>query len=567
MKRIIGIVLSFAMLTVHIPAALAADIVTAADVQNILAASSLINNEYDYNLYNEGLAKADKLSTEIEEYLNPNIAYHFYAIKYNLKDKLEEFVGNVKQTDIKSSLLGEYNRDEAAYVYKNRTNDYEFGHIYLGEDMQGAVLGWDRQTITLDASFLLFDYEALARIINENNLDNVTEIILFENNLYDYSPRNALDYNHILLETADGEYVVTDIQYDTDTSELLYYTLLDSEAFTDALLGDYDKAREIGYNSLNVENPPVFSDIQNEKSVDLLARLRIISGYEDGTFRPENSITRAETAKILATMSQIPKIMMAAEYTCDDTINYFSDIDKSHWAYSYIQHGYFQGYINGKESMGQKQISAYMGLKQNENGEWVKDYQDKTIDTYAFCPDDLVTELELVKMLVSVTDIFGDKMAGAEGGYPDGYVSVAKRLGICETASDKPATRLTAARMIKKSLDAEVNSEISHRAIFPRNNNGGMPKTAETVYGKEIRYNTCFSEKQIRLTGKITGTLRGNEYSFIVDKDIHLYSPDFKAGEKISLLSQYGDLDEYVGKDCTVYCTHRGGNLVVIMAE
>jgi len=40
--------------------------------------------------------------------------------------------------------------------------------------------------------------------------------------------------------------------------------------------------------------------------IENLSALGILSGYPDGTFRPENSITRAELAKIAALAFEIP---------------------------------------------------------------------------------------------------------------------------------------------------------------------------------------------------------------------------------------------------------------------
>ena len=57
---------------------------------------------------------------------------------------------------------------------------------------------------------------------------------------------------------------------------------------------DYEYKREYAL----FEDEADISDYA-EKSVELLYRMGIINGYEDNTFRPENSCTRAEAAKMI----------------------------------------------------------------------------------------------------------------------------------------------------------------------------------------------------------------------------------------------------------------------------
>jgi hypothetical protein len=65
----------------------------------------------------------------------------------------------------------------------------------------------------------------------------------------------------------------------------------------------------------------------------------IIEGYEDGTFRPENSITRAEFAVIASKFDKLS----------DTEENVFSDVDDDYWATPYILLAHSNGWINGYE--------------------------------------------------------------------------------------------------------------------------------------------------------------------------------------------------------------------------
>ena len=65
-----------------------------------------------------------------------------------------------------------------------------------------------------------------------------------------------------------------------------------------------------------------------------------ISGYPDGTFKPDNSITRAEFVVL---------VNKAMGYTKKGNA-YFKDLSSSHWAYNEIMKGVSAGYISGDAS-------------------------------------------------------------------------------------------------------------------------------------------------------------------------------------------------------------------------
>ena len=90
-----------------------------------------------------------------------------------------------------------------------------------------------------------------------------------------------------------------------------------------------------GSNSfLDVEDAAWYAD-----SIKAVASAGIVSGYSDGTFKPTGYITRAEFVTMIARAKNL-----------NDTECKFSDIDK-HWAYNYIcgvaSQGWIAGYNNG----------------------------------------------------------------------------------------------------------------------------------------------------------------------------------------------------------------------------
>lgn len=77
-----------------------------------------------------------------------------------------------------------------------------------------------------------------------------------------------------------------------------------------------------------------FSDINGHLAENTIVNWQdksIISGYPDGTFKPDNPVTRAELAKILTTAFNL-------ENTNENKLieNPYSDVDTGEWYWRYI---------------------------------------------------------------------------------------------------------------------------------------------------------------------------------------------------------------------------------------
>ncbi|MDS3861933.1 S-layer homology domain-containing protein [Thermosynechococcaceae cyanobacterium BACA0444] len=85
-----------------------------------------------------------------------------------------------------------------------------------------------------------------------------------------------------------------------------------------------------------------FSDVQGiwgQTCIESLVRRNIISGYPDGTFRPNAAVTRAEFAAMLSKAFPTAPINRSA--------NQFSDVQSNFWAYSGIQNSSRTGFLSG----------------------------------------------------------------------------------------------------------------------------------------------------------------------------------------------------------------------------
>ena len=171
----------------------------------------------------------------------------------------------------------------------------------------------------------------------------------------------------------------------------------------------------------------IFTDMEPTgyvyEAAALLHTLGLIQGYEDQTFRPDYTITRAEMAAVavrLLSMEDAAKAVAGMEAV-------FSDVPVSHWANGYIAVAKSQGIIAG--------------------------HGDGTFD-----PDGDVTYEQAVKILVSALGLdlyFRD----APNAYPTLYLEQAVKSGITlhtEGTIGQPATRGTVAVLTYNALFAEI---------------------------------------------------------------------------------------------------------------
>ena len=88
------------------------------------------------------------------------------------------------------------------------------------------------------------------------------------------------------------------------------------------------------------------ADIKATEAVDMLNALGIITGYEDGSFKPEKTVSRAEAAKMIFSIRNNGSINADSFKTAPTT---FTDIS-GHWAEGYIKYCQTMGIISGKSA-------------------------------------------------------------------------------------------------------------------------------------------------------------------------------------------------------------------------
>ncbi len=169
------------------------------------------------------------------------------------------------------------------------------------------------------------------------------------------------------------------------------------------------------------------------EAIETLNKLGVITGDDENndgvmSFRPADSITRAEIAVIVARIQ-------GQTGAVAQTNTIFTDVPSTHWASGYIASASNMGIVNG--------------------------YGDGT-----FGPDDNVLYEDVIKMLM---ETLGYKPYAQEnGGYPTGYILAAQRQqvlnGVVGGAEGTQATRGQVAQMTNNAIDTP------HGKIYIRRN-------------------------------------------------------------------------------------------------
>ncbi|MBQ7751508.1 MAG: S-layer homology domain-containing protein [Clostridia bacterium] len=168
-----------------------------------------------------------------------------------------------------------------------------------------------------------------------------------------------------------------------------------------------------------------FTDVDSTnyaEAIDVLSALDVVHGYEDGSFKPDGEITRAEAATMI-----VGALNMMGDAQAAAGSSKFTDVnEKASWATGYVNVGVAQGFINGMN------------------------------DT-TFAPQENVTYAQMCVMLTKITG-YGD-YAESYGGWPTGYTTMAASSGINKgvaVSNDTPLKRGQVAQMLYNAVTIPV---------------------------------------------------------------------------------------------------------------
>ncbi len=160
-----------------------------------------------------------------------------------------------------------------------------------------------------------------------------------------------------------------------------------------------------------------FSDaaaITHTEAVQMLTGLGLISGYRDGSFRPEEPVTRAQIAKLIALLNTDAPNADAAS---------FADVAETSWALPYISYCAAENIVTGSGGL--------------------------------FRPQDDVTAQELCKMLLVTLGYDASRYTGAR--WAQNVAEDAEAVGLYHALSVRPEqyiTREAACQMILNALQS-----------------------------------------------------------------------------------------------------------------
>ena len=190
---------------------------------------------------------------------------------------------------------------------------------------------------------------------------------------------------------ADGSAAATETKLNADGSEAVATEQPETVGGADVAEDEKDAGVVADIEASQAENEPEATpvpkgyeaDTYYQNALQVVSGLGIITGYDDGSIKPESTVTRAEMATII--------LRMIASAGTSPYQNVFTDVDASHWAADTIQTAVERSIVDG------------MG--------------DGT-----FVPDGPVKYEQVIKMIVCAMNYGVD--AENAGGYPNGYVSV-----------------------------------------------------------------------------------------------------------------------------------------------
>ncbi|MBK5252175.1 MAG: S-layer homology domain-containing protein [Peptostreptococcaceae bacterium] len=163
-----------------------------------------------------------------------------------------------------------------------------------------------------------------------------------------------------------------------------------------------------------------------DEAVTRLGALGILQGYPDGSFKPDNTITRAEFAAVVVRSLGLENAAAMKGTTS------FTDVPADNWA---------SGYINIADGL-----------------EIIKGYGNGM-----YGPSDPVTYEQAVTMIMRTLGYAPE--AADKGGYPNGFIVVAAETGVTDDVSGvlgAPAPRGVVAILMNNALDVNLMERVGY---------------------------------------------------------------------------------------------------------
>lgn len=165
----------------------------------------------------------------------------------------------------------------------------------------------------------------------------------------------------------------------------------------------------------------IAADNDYYEAVETLSKLNIVTGYEDGEYKADQNVTRAEMTALIA------RVLGIGETAKNQMATSFTDVPASHWA------------------------SGFVAWASSSNV--VKGYGDGT-----FGPENNVLYEEAVTMIMRALGY--EVVAAGKGGYPGGFIAAAIQSGVTTDVKNAVqgtfANRGTIAQLLANAIDTPL---------------------------------------------------------------------------------------------------------------
>ncbi len=289
------------------------------------------------------------------------------------------------------------------------------------------------------------------------------------------------------------------------------------------------------FSNINIyaKYPDMPENTNEARIVDIITDLGVMEGYEDGTFKPEQAVTRAEFVTVLHNA-----VKYWGNISSEGDI-YEESSDGFNWSAFFLGDGSSElelMYPPSEDSETEvvkkglwndvdEEYWAYTNLRDVAMTGSIKGYEDGS-----FRPDNTVTYNEAIKIILSICGY--SVYAEQYGGYPEGYINIANENklynGISATGN-QPLSRMDVATLIYNSFTVEL-------APTPYDDNKDGKNFLNDIMGIYM----------------LEGTLNSTDITSIYSDEANRANVA-KIGDFEFSFSDDSDIREYIGRDIRTY--------------
>lgn len=271
-------------------------------------------------------------------------------------------------------------------------------------------------------------------------------------------------------------------------------------------------------------------DIQSisfEQICSLFDYLDVIEKNNISSNRLDEPITRAEFASYVAAFLKFDNTLIRGE-------RYYIDVDKSHWAYSSVNYLLNMGYLS-------------------------------LPDDRLFRPEDNIELSEACKILLALLGY--EDLACAKGGYPVGYSTVAKELGMLKGLSSDRFTYKDALKLLYSAAASEVydvesikaNGDDGRTVYYTKRTDDTLLSVYHDIYFVRdvvnaanqisIRNNSAAADNKI-VIGDIAMEIDGRDYYSFLGRNVNaFYKIDNVTDKTILVDIGLSERDKFISVD------------------